>query len=172
MNIGPLSQQADSSPTQSAGEPFAHKKPPSLRMGARCLGVTPENYELLVDLGDDAGTDGTATLTDSETQALLDGDGGDQLNVHDDIVAGHAHIGALGQGDDAGDVSGTEVELRTVVVEEGGMTAAFLLGQDVNLASKLGQRMNGAGLAQTWPRSMFFLSIPRSRAPMLSPASA
>ena len=107
-----------------------------------------ENYELLVDLGDDAGTDGTATLTDSETQALLDSDGGDQLNVHDDVIAGHAHVSALGQGDDAGDVSGTEVELRTVVVEEGSVTAAFLLGQDVDLASELGQGLDGAGLAQ------------------------
>ena len=28
------------------------------------------------------------------------------------------------------------------------MTAAFFLGQDVNLASELGQRLDGAGLAQ------------------------
>ena len=28
------------------------------------------------------------------------------------------------------------------------MTAAFFLGQDVNLASELGQRLNGAGLTQ------------------------
>ncbi len=37
--------------------------------------------KLLVDADDNTGTDGTATLTDSETQAVLDGDGGDQLHV-------------------------------------------------------------------------------------------
>ena len=74
---------------------------------------------LTEDLGNNTGTDGTATLTDSETQTLLDSDGGDQLNIHINVVAGHAHLNALGQGDDTGNVSGTEVELRTVVVEEG-----------------------------------------------------
>ena len=51
--------------------------------------------------------------------------GGDQLHVHLDVVAGHAHLSALGQGDDAGHVSGTEVELGTIVVEERGVTAAL-----------------------------------------------
>ena len=105
----------------------------------------PENFRgiflseiLAVDLGNNAGTNGTAAFTDSETQAFLDGDGGDQLNIHLDVIARHAHLDALGQGDDAGHVGGTEIELRTVVVEEGGMTAAFVLGQDVNLAMELG----------------------------------
>ena len=62
---------------------------------------------LLLDVDNDAGTHGAATLTDSETQALLDSDGGDQLNVHVDVIAGHAHLNALGQGDDAGHVGGT-----------------------------------------------------------------
>ena len=76
--------------------------------------------ELLADdLGDNAGTDGTATLTDSEPQALLDSDRGDQLHAHHDVIAGHAHLNTLGQSDDAGHVSGTEVELRTIVGEEG-----------------------------------------------------
>ena len=60
--------------------------------------------------------------------------GADQLNMHIDVVAGHAHLGALGQGDDAGNVGGAEVELRTIVVEERGMTAALFLLQDVNVA--------------------------------------
>ena len=60
---------------------------------------------LLLDLGNSAGTNGTATLTDSETQALLNGDGGDQLNAHLDVIAGHAHLSALGQSDDAGHVA-------------------------------------------------------------------
>ena len=130
------------------------------------------NLRLLVDLGNDAGTDGTATLTDSETQALLDSDGGDQLNVHNNVVAGHAHVSAFGQSDDAGNVGGTEVELGTIVVEEGSMTAAFFLGQDVDLASELGQGLDGTGLAQNLASFDFLLVNARSRAPMLSPASA
>ncbi len=33
-------------------------------------------YRLLGDLGDNTGADGTAAFADSETQALLDSDGG------------------------------------------------------------------------------------------------
>ena len=75
--------------------------------------------KLLLDVDNDAGTHGTATLTDSETQTVLNGDGGDQLDLHVDVIAGHAHLGALGQSDDAGDVGGTEVELGTIVIEKG-----------------------------------------------------
>ena len=104
--------------------------------------------KLLVDLGNNAGTDSTAAFTDSETQALFDSDGGDQLNIHLHVVAGHAHLSAFGQSDDAGNVGGTEIELRTIVVEEGGMTATLFLGQNINLAMELGVRMDGAGLGQ------------------------
>ena len=96
------------------------------------------NVRLLVDGDDDAGADGAAALADSEAEAVLNGDGGDELNVHIDVVAGHAHLNALGQGDDAGHVGGTEVELGTVVVEERGMTAALVLAQDVDLTLELG----------------------------------
>ena len=102
----------------------------------------------LLAVDNSAGTNGTATLTDSETQALLDSDRSDQLNVHLNVIARHAHLNTLGQSDDAGNVGGTEVELRTIVVEERSMTAAFFLGQDVDLASELGQRMDRTGLAQ------------------------
>ena len=34
--------------------------------------------------------------------------------------------------------SGTEVELGTIAIEEGSVTAAFFLGQDVNLAHEVG----------------------------------
>ena len=101
-----------------------------------------KDQKLLVDLDNNAGTNGTATLTDSETQAFLDGDGGDQLNVHLDVIAGHAHLNALGQSDDAGNVGGTEVELGTIVVEERSMTAALRLLQNVHLATELGVGMD------------------------------
>ena len=122
----------------------SRKKAPVRRPGLDFI----KSYRLLEDLGDDTGTDGTAALADSETQALLNSDGGDQLDVHNNVVAGHAHVSALGQRDDAGNVGGTEVELGTIVVEERSVTAAFFLGQDVDLASELGQGLDGAGLAQ------------------------
>ena len=52
--------------------------------------LCPCGVRLLVDLDDDAGTHGTATLTDSETQTVLDSDGGDQLDLHVDVIAGGA----------------------------------------------------------------------------------
>ena len=82
-----------------------------------CRGVS-SGY-CLVNLGDDTGANGTAALADSEAEALLDGDGGDQFHGHHNVIAGHAHLNALGQVDDAGHVGGTEVELGTIVVEEG-----------------------------------------------------
>ena len=102
--------------------------------------------KLFVDLDDNARANRTAAFTDSEAEAFLDGDGGNQLNIHLDVIAGHAHLSAFGQRDDAGYVGGAEIELRTIVVEERCMTAAFILGQNINLAAELRVRMNGAGL--------------------------
>ena len=91
---------------------------------------------LLDDLGDPAGADGAATLADGEPQAVLHGDRLDQLDRHLGVVARHDHLGALGEGHDAGHVGGAEVELRAVVVEERRVPAALVLGQDVDLAPR------------------------------------
>src|SRR5207244_2744860 len=84
------------------------------------------------DAGDGAGTDGAAALADGEALADLERDRGDELDAHVDVVAGHDHLGPLGQADRAGDVGRAEVELGPVAVVERGMPAALLLGQDVN----------------------------------------
>src|SRR6266496_4867904 len=73
---------------------------------------------LLDDLGDHARADRAAALADREAQALVHGDGLDQLDLHLDVVTRHDHLGALGQPSDAGDVRGAEVELRAVAREE------------------------------------------------------
>src|SRR4051812_2155066 len=99
-----------------------------------------------VDLRDRSGADGAATLTNRELQALLHGDRLDQLDRHRGGVAGHDHLGALGQRDDAGDVRGAEVELRAVVLEERGVPAALFLREDVDLALELRVRGARAGL--------------------------
>ena len=89
-----------------------------------------------------------ATLADSEAQALLHGDRVDEVALDGDVVTRHSHLGALGKLDRTGNVGGTEVELRTITIEERGVTAALLLGQNVDLAGELGVRGNRAGLAE------------------------
>src|ERR687886_3095811 len=101
---------------------------------------------LLDDLRYRSGADRAATLADRELQALLHGDRLDQLDRHGGGVARHDHLGALGQRDDAGDVRGPEVELRTVVLEERRVPATLLLGEDVDLTLELRVRRGGAGL--------------------------
>ena len=77
---------------------------------------------LAINCGNNTGTNGTAAFTDSETEAFLDCNRGNKLNVHGDVIARHAHLGAFRQGDHAGHVRGAEVELRAIVVEERRMT--------------------------------------------------
>ena len=105
-------------------------------------------FKLLVDSDNNTGADGTAAFTDSETESVLYCNRGDQFDIHVNVVAGHAHLNAFGKGDNAGNVSCTEVELRSVVVEERGVTAALILGKDVDLAMELGVGMNGTGLSK------------------------
>src|SRR3954463_16287111 len=79
------------------------------------------------DARDRAGADGSATLADGEALADLEGDRGDELDAHLDVVAGHDHLGALGQADRARDVGRAEVELGPVAVVERRVAAALLL---------------------------------------------
>ena len=76
-------------------------------------------FGLAQDLGDNAGADGTTALTDSKAQTGFASDGGDQFDLHVDVVARHDHLNALGKLDATGNVGGTEVELGTIAVEEG-----------------------------------------------------
>src|SRR5919201_3738506 len=82
---------------------------------------------LLDDLGDHARADRSATLADGEAQALIHGDGLDELDLHLDVVARHDHLHALGELGDAGHVRRAEVELRAVAREERRVAAALLL---------------------------------------------
>src|SRR5690349_9551899 len=103
---------------------------------------------LLDDADDGAGTDGPATLADGEALADLDGDRGDELDAHLDVVAGHDHLGPIGQPDGAGHVGRAQVELGPVAVVEGGVPAALLLGQDVDLGGELGVGLDRGRLGQ------------------------
>ena len=97
--------------------------------GARALAI---RQVLLDDFGDLARTYGAAAFTDCETQTLVACYGGDQLNLDFNVVAGHYHFNAFGESDFAGHVKCADVELRTVVVVEGSVTATFFFLQDIN----------------------------------------
>src|SRR4051794_37464439 len=103
---------------------------------------------LLDDRDDGAGADGPATLADGEALADLEGDRGDQLDGHLDVVAGHDHLGPVGQADRPGHVGRAQVELGPVAVVERGVPAALLLGQDVDLGGELRVRLDRARLGQ------------------------
>ena len=70
----------------------------------------------------------------------------DQLDGHLNVVARHAHLGASRKLANAGNVGCSEVELRTIVVEERSMTAALILGQNVHLSGELLMALYGTAL--------------------------
>src|ERR1700730_518234 len=96
----------------------------------------------------DARADGAAALGDGEAHLFFDGDRGDQLDLHGDVVAGHHHLGTLRQLDLTGHVGGPHVELRAVALEERGVAATLFLGQDVDLRVELGVRLDRSRLGQ------------------------
>src|SRR5690606_28433023 len=97
--------------------------------------------------GDGARTDGPATLTNGEAETRLHRHGlVAQIDLDLDVVARHAHLGAAEKLDRARHVGRAEEELRAVVREERRVTAALVLGQNVNLALELGVRLDRARL--------------------------
>src|SRR5437763_455052 len=125
----------------------------------------PGPTSLLDDLRDAAGADGAAALADGEAQLLVHGDRLAQLDGHQRVVAGHDHLGALGQADRPRDVCGPEVELRAVVVEERLVAPTLLLGEDVDLGVEVGVRGDRARLGQDLPPlDLFLLGAPEEGA--------
>src|SRR5690606_9774163 len=102
----------------------------------------------LDDLRHHAGADGAAAFADRETQAFVHRDRVDQRHHHLHVVARHHHLHAFGQLAGAGDVGGAEVELRTVALEERGMTATLVLAQHVHLGLEVRVRLDRTRLAQ------------------------
>src|SRR6185312_14215607 len=83
---------------------------------------------LLDDARHHAGADSAAALANGEAKFFFHRDRHDQVHFHRDVVARHHHLGAGRQMHDTGHVGGAEVELRTIVGEERGVTAALFLG--------------------------------------------
>src|ERR1051325_9742780 len=76
------------------------------------------DFNLLNDLRQRSSADRAAALADSEAQALLHGDRRNQLDFQVHVVARHHHLRARWQVRHSRHVSGAEVELRAVAVEE------------------------------------------------------
>src|SRR5437867_9508023 len=100
------------------------------------------------DARDGSGADGPATLADGEALAGLEGNRGDELDAHLDVVAGHDHLGAGRQADGARHVRRAQVELRAVAVVERRVPAALLLGEDVDLGAELRVRLDRGRLGE------------------------
>ena len=97
-------------------------------------------WRLLQDLCDASGTNGAAAFTDRKAQTFVHRDGLAEFDRHNDVVTRHHHFGAGWQLHGASHVGGAEEELRTVVVEERLVTAAFFFLQDVHLTFEVGVR--------------------------------
>ena len=104
--------------------------------------------QLAEDLGNDSRTNSSAAFADSELKLFFNSYGLDELDRDGYMVAGHYHFGACGKLDRAGNIGSSDEELRAIVVEEGGVTAAFVSLKNVDLSLELGSRFNGAGLSE------------------------
>ena len=117
-----------------------------LRLAQNDLSATSIPVRLLNNLDHLASANGTAALADSELLALVHSDRGDKSDGDLDVIARHNHLHTLGKHDLTGDVKRTDEELRTIVVVERSVAAAFVLLQDVDLSLEHSVRSDGLGL--------------------------
>jgi hypothetical protein len=99
-------------------------------------------HRLLDDAGAKTGSDSSATLTDVESLTDLNSVGVAHGDDHLGVVTGHDHLaagvfGTLGEGQVDRLISGSEVELGSVVLLETSVSATFLLAEDVERSKEL-----------------------------------
>src|SRR5262245_1093443 len=101
---------------------------------------------LFDDLSHHTSTNRTATLADSEAQALFHGDWGEQFYLEGNGVAWHNHLFVGWEFNLTSYVRSAEVELRLVTLEEWRVAATFLFGQHVYFRLEFGVWGNGTWL--------------------------
>src|SRR6267143_3969704 len=106
---------------------------------------------LLEDLGYYACSNRSAAFSDREAEAFVHGDRRNQLDRHLHVVPRHHHLHALGQLHASRHVGRSEVELRTITLEEGRMPPTLFLGQHINLGRELGVGRDASRLGQYHP---------------------
>src|SRR6476469_10411126 len=125
---------------------LARRVRPLLALGAleldRGTRLNPGHPRLPGEAGDGAGADGAAALADGEALADLEADRGDQLDAHLDVVAGHDHLGPIGQPDRARHVRRPEVELGPETVVERRVPDTLVLRENVDLSGELRVRLD------------------------------
>src|SRR5690606_13843536 len=82
---------------------------------------------LFDDLGDPAGTDRAATLTNREPQPLIHRDRSDQLHRHLSVVPRHHHLSPLRQRDRPRHIRRPEIKLRPIPRKERIVPTTLLL---------------------------------------------
>ena len=100
---------------------------------------------LLDDLSHLSCTYGTATFADREFQTFFHSDRLDQFYGHLGVITRHDHFCSGCQFYLSGHVCGTEVELRTVFVEEWSVTSTLFFAQYVHISFELGVRSDRTG---------------------------
>src|SRR5690349_12085266 len=124
---------------------WSQKAPPQFFLFRRC--VASPLLQLLSNRSNNSCAYGSAAFADCEAHTLLDSYWLDEFNVHCNVVTRHNHFNACRQGDGAGYVSCTDVELRSVAREEWSVTSTFFFREDVNLSFELGVRLDRTRLS-------------------------
>ena len=105
-----------------------------------------------------AGTYCSSTFTNSESKSFFDCDRCDQLYFHDDVISRHAHFCSFRKLKVACYVCCSEIELRSVSVEERCMSSAFFFLQYLYLSLEVCVRVNRARCAE-YLSSFDFVSL-------------
>lgn len=92
---------------------------------------------LLNNLNHNAGTNGTATLTNCETTSRVHRNWLEEFDIHSDIVARHTHLGSAQQRGRPRYVRRPKVELGTIPTEEWRVPTTLFLAKDVDFTLKL-----------------------------------
>src|SRR5579884_2624675 len=141
--------------SQDAPMPHARRS----RWQSQSLALLYDRTLLLNNFSNDACADGAAALSDGESQSFLHSDRHDQLYFHGDVVPRHDHLHPFRQLHHPGDVGGAKIELGPISVEEGGVSASFLFGEDVRFGFEVGVRGDAARFGQYHATlDLFFLS--------------
>ena len=90
------------------------------------FGISMVSVKLLDNFSNLTCTYGSTTLTDSETKTFLHRNRIDKFYIKRYVIARHNHFYTCRSSNFTGYVSSTEIELRTVLVEEWCVTTTFI----------------------------------------------
>ena len=117
---------------------------------------------LLLNLGDNTGTNCPSTFTNCKPKAFFHCNGDTQCNPHLDIVSGHHHLHPFRQTYFAGHISCSDVELRLVAGEERFVSSPFVFCQHIYFSIRFRMRFYRTGLGKNLaPLNLFTIDTPK-----------